>query len=242
MRNYVWIRWQKNQSLVVVRSTWFFDLLTETSIKAKNIDLDFLKTKIWNDCMEVIEKNNLEYIIWWMNETYVAIRNRSQRVFTIWWKKYRIWRAYWIKKIKAESVLDFDIKWIKYPYYTVFNWNDFFHLLLSAMQFWYWFVEEKDIKKIKRLSKKSKVIIKLNDFEKQLVKQVEIYSKRIATLNMIEDPTEEEQVELDRYFDVNPMNAFKISDWLKIDYWWTVNKIKEKSVWKKNYKEVINSF
>jgi len=29
---------------------------------------------------------------------------------------------------------------------------------------------------------------------------------------MIEDPTEEEQVELDRYFDVNPMNAFKISD------------------------------
>lgn len=241
MRNYIWIKWWK-QSLVVVRSTWFFDLFTETTIQTKYVELNFLKTERWNMCMEIVEKHNLEYIIWWMNETHVAIRNRSQRVFTVWGKKHRVWRAYRIEKIKAEDVLNLDIKWVKYPYYIMFTWDDFFHLLLAALQFWYWFVEEKNVKKTKRSSPKKNTMFNLTDNEKRLVKQVEIYSKRITTLNMLEEPTDEEQLELDRYFDVNPRKVFQITDGLKSDYWWTVNKIKEKSIWKKDYKEVINSF
>lgn len=223
--------------LIVQRKWRFYNLYSWTTLFSKNVWFWLLTNPIANSVMDVLEKNWLSYIIWWYNNDEIAIYNHEKKIIVSKWKRsYSSW-TYWIKRINHEALVVFDSSAIKYPYFTIFKWNDIYEIIISSIE--WWFVMENEIVPNKSwwLSK-----IKLNEKEKIIYRQAVMYSKRIVSLSSKFDVTMEDMNELANYSDVDVYRAEMIVNELKNNYNATLAKLRSQAIWKKTYKEIINSF
>jgi len=100
---------------------------------------------------------------------------------------------------------------------------------------------EKDIVK-NPTNYNNKLKSKLTDKEKTLLKQTILYAKRIYSLSTNMNATPEDMKELERYDGIDYTKCDLVAIWLKKGNPEIIRKLKELVIWKKHYKEVINSF
>lgn len=235
MRTYIWIK--KWWWLLVQRARWFYDIYSWTIFKQKNIWFNTYTNPLAEVVLEFLEDNKLWYIIAWSNDESIAIYNKWSWIYMYkWTRKYMSW-LYRIKKINSEHIFEFDASAIKHPYYTEFRWRDMYDLLMIAQESW--FVEEKDVKKNWGFGG---ITVSLSQKEKMIVNHVIMYTKRLYNLITIMEPSSEDMREIQKFDEVNQLNIEMIYEWLKKNYREYIKKIKEKTIGKNNWKEVVNTF
>jgi len=153
-----------------------------------------------------------------------------------WKNSYSSW-SYRIKKIGHEQLAIFDSISTKLPYFTIFNRLDFYDILVKTIDWWY--ILEKDIKPNPPWSKTKST---LTMQEKIILKQAVMYAKRIVSLSSKMEVTADDMHELERYSNVDSYKADVIVSWLEKNNRKTMDKLKQLVVWKKSYKDLINSF
>lgn len=214
-----------------------YDIYSWTKFKQKSIWFFSYTNPIAEVVLEYMEDHNIEYVVAWSNNDSIAIYNKWS------WihmhngnRKYISW-LYWIKTLKNEYIFEFDSSAIKHPYYTEFTWRDMYDLLMTAQESW--FIEEKDIKINWWFTWTSST---LSQKEKMIVNHVIIYTKKIYNLTTLLDPSADDMKEIQEYSDVSQINAEMIYEWVKRNYKDYMKKIKEKTIWKTNRREVVNTF
>lgn len=235
MRTYVWIK--KWWWLLINRARWFYDIYSWSEFKQRSLWFFSYTNPLAEVVLEYMEDNKIDYIIAWSNNDSIAIYNKWSWIYMHKWaRKYMSW-LYRIKNIKNEHIFEFDSSAIKYPYYTEFTWRDMYDLLIIAQE--WWFIQEKDVKKNWWFTWTSS---SLSQKEQIIVKHVVMYTKTIYNLTTLSDPSIDDMREIQKYSDVNQLNAEMICEWIKKNYKDYMKKIKEKTVWKANRKDVVNTF
>ena len=229
--------WNKWDWLVVQRKGRFYDLYSWTTLKTKSVWFWNITNPVIDQCMDIIEKNWIEYIVAWMNNNQIAIYNHEKRMIMRNWKISYSSRSYRIKRISHEKLTIFDSVSTKLPYFTIFNRLDFYDILVKTIDWWY--VLEKDIKPNPSWSKTKSL---LTTQERIIFKQAMMYARRIVSLSSKLEVTAEDMHELERYSGVDSYKADTIVFWLETNNRKTIEKLKSLAIWKKSYKDLINSF
>ena len=227
------------QWLIVTRMWRFYDLYWWTTLKTANVSWSNLINPIGKQVIETLEEKWLSYIVAWYNAEHIAIYNHWVKIITCKWKRtYCSW-LYWIKSITHQKLIELDTASLKYPYFTVFSRADMMDLISVTKEWWY--IMEKDIVK-NPTNYNNKLKSKLTDKEKTLLKQTILYAKRIYSLSTNMNATPEDMKELERYDGIDYTKCDLVAIWLKKGNPEIIRKLKELVIWKKHYKEVINSF
>jgi len=222
--------------LIIVNRLRFYDLYSWTTIKASEIRYRRMINPIVWQVMEFLEKEWLEYIVGWFNETHIAIVNHWKRITKQWGKKvYSSW-SYWIKHIPRQVMADINNDSLRIQWHTILKWSSMLHILSCVIDY----VAEKDIVKSPTVTPWQ--WIWLTRKQKIVYNQVIIYSKRVSSLSSKLDATQEDFDELAWYVWLDQRAADTIVQWLNNDKKNTINKIKALVKTNKKYKEVINAY
>jgi hypothetical protein len=245
--NYLWLKeWR---GLIIEKPTRYYNSITGKNVPMKNLAVYELKNHLGIICMEAVEKHKLWYIVHGMDEEGVAIRNRWNKVGTQWDYSKKIWWAYRIKNTDWGELLNLDFLMQKVYWYTIIPWSSFYWLLCVGMDKWFvmdWDVKEQIFAKKKKKTKRVESKLKLTPWELVIANQAMMYWKRVWFLVENIDiwwPAEDRELnhyQFDKKVDIN--KSHQIRERLIKDKFGTTEILKEISIWKKTYVEVINAF
>lgn len=237
---FISLKWDR-YSLIVIRNNCFKDLSTGTCCNPKDIELLELKNELGIQCLEELRRNKCEYIIAWYNDQEVMIYNKTPRIHAYGKERISAWYTYRIKKPNSYVVTGVEMVTRKYYRITVMPRRSLYELIVEANNTWY--ITENDLVVKKRASKQYNKWTWLNKEQKIILKQLKMYTERVAELWSKDEWNEYDENELAMYRQkFNIRNAIAINKIIKN---WTKEQIAnliELVKTEKNYKEVINNF
>lgn len=243
VKNYSFIRRRNiENSLLVIQLNWYKDLLSNKKYSAKDIEVCNLDNDLGKACLEVLERNNCNYIIANYDNENVILYTKLNKLITI--CKQRFWVGYTYRINKPSNHLICDLDWLvsRYNWYSVMKRMTLYRLICEAEANWY--ILEKDLKK-RYINKNAqrKVWTSLTKPQRDILRNVKRYSKRAKELRELDETTEWEDNELMMYR--KRFNVYKAIEIDKIFETWNEDGI-NKIIWlvktAKTYYEVINNF
>lgn len=237
---FISLKWDR-YSLIVIRNNCFKDLTTNACCHPKDIELLELRNELWKQCLEELRRNKCEYIIAWYNDQEVMINNKTNRVHTFDNEKFMAWYTYRIKRPNNHVVAAVENMTRKYYRITVMPRRSLYDLIVEANNTWY--ISESELVIKKRSIKQYNKWGGLNKDQKIIMKQLRMYTRRVAEIWDKDEWNIYDENELAMYRQkFNIKKAIKINKILKSWDKEKIDKIISLVKTAKTYHEVINNF
>ena len=238
---FISMKWDR-YSLVVIKNWCFWDIVRNTCCKPTDVELLDLQNELWKECLKELRRNNCDYIIAWYNDQEVIVFNKASRLHTYWKKRFRAWYTYRIKRPNNYVVAGVDIYTRNYYRMTVMPRIKLYDLIVEANNNWYILENEVTLRKHYAQNPNSKWTW-LNRQQKTIMKQLKMYTQRVAELAAKDTRDKYENNELAMYSQkFNIRKAVEINKVLKNWEKEKMNIILSFVRTSKTYYDVINNF
>lgn len=135
--NWKWyFRTTENKVWLVVKKWRYFDVVSWLKYKSEDLIYDQLEDDRANYLLDILEENNIRYMIHGFNNTYVVTKNAKWHQRQANWTAVGSWIIWWTRGINNDIFWDVYNNISRYGKYTVWSWNAFINFMWEALQWW----------------------------------------------------------------------------------------------------------